>query len=107
MDTIPPQTEKHFLPMTDKQRTNAELGPMFHQDDGQGSDKCQCHQIQHYQQSIAGQGQITVGQGQTSHQQFIDDYGAETACCHSDHKGDQKYQMNSTEDHVDRKVFPL
>ena len=72
--------------MRDKQRTNTEIGPMFHQDDSQGSDKCQSQQIQH-------------------EQEIIDEYSAETAGCHSDQKGDKKYPMNSTEDHVERKVI--
>ena len=48
MDTIPPQTEQHFLPIRDEQRTNTELSPMFHQDDGQGSDKCILYRIWPY-----------------------------------------------------------
>ena len=65
-----------------------------------------CFRKKHYNGLNQTKPMITAGQGQTSHQQFIDDYGAETAGCHSDHKGDQKHQMNS-EDHVDRKVNPL
>ena len=91
---MPKRTLQQLLPLGDEHRSNNGLSPIAYQglhDDSQGCDKFQGQQIQHDKQIIAGQ-------GQTSHQQSVDEHGGKIAGCHGDHQGDQQNPVNSTEE---------